>query len=118
MTRSQSLYCKDILERVQRIEVYTAKGRESFMSSAMRQDAVVMCFTIIGEAIKNLDEELIAQQPQVDWRGLAGFRDILVHQYHNTVWNTVWTVAQEDLPGLKSAIIAMLKSLDGSQAPA
>ena len=78
----------------------------------MRQDAVVSCFTIIGEAIKHLDDELIARQPHIDWRGFAGFRDILIHQYHNTEIEVAWRVAQEDLPALKAAVTAMLRDLD------
>ena len=70
------------------------------------------CFTVIGEAIKQLSDEVIATQPHIDWRGFAGFRDILVHQYQNTQMDIAWTVVQDDLPALKAAVTAMLASLD------
>ncbi len=79
MSRSQRVFCSDILEYIQRIETYTEAGYEVFAHSKLRQDAVIRCFTVIGEAVKQLSEELIATQPHVDWRGFAGFRDILVH---------------------------------------
>ena len=57
---------------------------------------------------------MIATQPHIDWRGYAGFRDILVHQYHKTEMEIVWTMVQDDLPPLKAAIEAILASLDES----
>ena len=118
MTRTQRLYCNDILDRINRIEAYTAAGREAFDQSHVKQDAVIFCFTIIGEAIKHLNEDLLAQQPHIDWRGFARFRDFLVHQYHNTEIEIAWRATQEDLPPLKAAITSMLASLDDSESEA
>lgn len=115
MTRTQRLYCSDILDRIYRIEAYTAAGREAFHQSSEKQDAVIFCFTIIGEAIKHLNEDVMDEQPHIDWRGFARFRDFLVHQYHNTEIEIAWRATQEDLPALKAAITAMLYSLDDSE---
>lgn len=71
MTRRQRLYCNDILDRIQRLEEYTSGDRDAFMQSVLRQDAAILCFTIIGEAIKNLDAKLIARQPHINLRGFA-----------------------------------------------
>lgn len=104
MKRSQRLHCADILDRIQRIESYTAVGREALIQSNVRQDAVIFCFTIIGEAIKQLDDDLIAQHPQIDWRDFARFRDILVHKYHSSEIDVAWPAVEEDLPPLKTAV--------------
>lgn len=82
------------------------------MQSKMRQDAVIFCFLVIGEAIKQLDEEMTALHPQIPWRQYARFRDVLIHQYHSTEIIIAWQAAQDDLPALKAAIISMLSSLD------
>ncbi len=58
MTRPQLDYCHDILDRMERIEEYVSCGREIFMRSNVRQDAVIYRFLVIGEAIKRLDEDL------------------------------------------------------------
>ncbi|MCY3979966.1 MAG: DUF86 domain-containing protein [Chloroflexi bacterium] len=116
MTRSQRLFCRDILDRIHRIEAYTEAGREAFHQSSEKQDAVIFCFAIIGEAIKHLNDDLLAQHPHIDWRGFARFRDFLIHQYHNTEIEIAWRAAQEDLPALKAAIIALLETLDDSEA--
>ena len=84
------------------------------MQSYFLHDTATLGFIVIGEAAKNLDAKLTQGHPHINWKGVAGFRDILVHQYRRTRLDLVWRVAQEDLPGLKSAIIDMLESLDGS----
>ena len=114
MTRSQRLYCSDILDCIRRIERYTAASRQAFFQSRKSQDAVMYCFLIIGEAIKQLDEDVMDQQPHIDWSGFARFRDFLIHQYHNTEMEVAWTVVHDDLPPLKAAIETILAAMDAS----
>ena len=112
MKRSQSLYCIDILERIARIESYTSEGRDAFMRSKVLQDGTIHCFVIIGEVLKRLDPEMLAKHPQIVWREIAGFRDMLVHQYHRIDLEVVWDAVCEDLPALKTVISAILKDLE------
>lgn len=49
--RDQLVYCRDILERIERIESYTVDGRIAFMESSLIQDGVIRSFEIIGEAV-------------------------------------------------------------------
>lgn len=88
------------------------------MQSNMRQDAVIFCFLVIGEAIKRLDDELTALHPEIPWRQYARFRDVLIHQYHSTEIMIAWLASQQDLPPLKAAITSILSSLDASEAGA
>ena len=109
-------YCHDILDRMERIEEYVSCGREICMRSNVRQDAVIYCFLVIGEAIKRLDEDLTSSHPHIPWRQYARFRDVLIHQYHSTEIIIAWQAAQEELPALKAAIISILASLDESKS--
>ena len=118
MTRPQSDYCHDIMDRIARIEEYASCGRDIFMQSNMRQDAVIYCFLAIGEAVRRLDEQLTATHPYIPWRQYARFRDELIHQYHSTEIEIAWRAAEEALPALKAAVTAMLSSLDDSEAGA
>ena len=102
----------DILDRIERIERYTAEGRQAFLDTDWQQDAVIRCFEVIGEAIKRLDSTVLEQQTQVSWRGFAGFRDMLIHQYDRAVMEWVWQYSQEDLPALKAGVTALLHDLD------
>lgn len=88
------------------------------MRSKLRQDAVIFCYLVIGEAIKRLDEDLTSSHPRIPWRQYARFRDVLIHQYHNTEVIIAWQASQEELPPLKAAVTAILASLDESESMA
>ena len=112
MTKDPRVYLAHILECIQKIERFTADGRERFMRDAMVQDAVLRNFEVIGEAAKRLDEAYRAAHPQVPWRALAGLRDILIHQYEGVDMERVWAIVQHDLAALRGAIAAMLPPLE------
>lgn len=114
MTKDQRIYCRDILDRIRRIESYTVSGRDAFLYSELHQDGVIRSFEVIGEVVKRLDPQLKAQYPDVTWSDFAGFRDVLIHQYHSIRIDLVWRFAQEDLPILKEAVAALLKNLEAS----
>ena len=114
MTRDQRLYCRDILDRIRRIESSTADGRGTFLRSEMQQDSVLLGFMIIGEAVKRLDPDLTKSQPHIRWRQLAGLRDMLIHRYHDTLLEDIWVYSQRDIPALKAAITAILATLDSA----
>ena len=68
-------YVEDMLKAVQHIESYTADGKEEFITNPMIQDAVTRNFEIIGEVVKRIPKDLLAQQPHIPWQDIAGFRD-------------------------------------------
>ena len=65
MSKDQRVYCREILERIARIERYTRSGRKAFLADELIQDGVVRSFEVIGEAVKRLDAALKAQHPQI-----------------------------------------------------
>ncbi|MDX2137734.1 MAG: HepT-like ribonuclease domain-containing protein [Chloroflexota bacterium] len=109
--KDQRIFCHDILDRIARIERYTAEGRAAFMESELLQDGVIRSFEVIGEAIKRMEPTLLATRTDVIWSDFAGFRDVLIHQYEKVRLNLVWEFSQEDLPPLKAAILALLATL-------
>ncbi|MBN8593606.1 MAG: DUF86 domain-containing protein [Anaerolineae bacterium] len=109
--RDQLVYCRDILERIQRIESYTVDGRIAFMESSLIQDGVIRSFEIIGEAVKQLTPEVMALQPTIMWSDFAGFRDVLIHRYHRIRLDLVWQFIEEDVPLLKAGIEAIIQML-------
>lgn len=104
-------YLQDMLKAVQRIESYTVAGKEAFMANPMMQDAVTRNFEIIGEVVKRIPKDLLAQQPHIPWQDIAGFRDVLIHDYDEIDLDEVWLTVACDLPALHLAVDALLATL-------
>ncbi len=107
----QRLYLTDILERIRRVEVVTEGGRDAFLESFIVQDVVVRAYEVIGEIVKRLEPELTGKHPDIPWRQIAGFRDVLIHDYDRIDLAVVWRIVEEDTPVLKAAVEAMLAEL-------
>jgi len=112
MKKDSRVYLAHILECAQKIERYTAEGKEHFMSDSMVQDAVLRNLEVIGEATKRLDDAYRKTHPQIPWRAVAGLRDVLIHQYEGVDMDRVWNVVVDALPNLKNAIAELLPPLD------
>lgn len=112
MTKDRRVYLAYILECTQKIERFTAEGKDRFLRDDMVQDAVIRNFEIIGEAAKRIDEVYRAAHPDIPWQALAGLRDVLIHQYEGIDLERVWVMVENDLPRLKRAIADLLPPLD------
>jgi uncharacterized protein with HEPN domain len=106
--KSDELYLRHILDSLNRIETYTAVGRDEFMSQSHWQDAVIRQLEVIGEATKRLSAELRDTHQEVPWRRIAGLRDVLIHNYMQVDLAAVWQVTQHDVPALKARVTAIL----------
>ena len=64
---------------------------------------------IIGEATKKLPTDFKNKYPHVEWKKMAGTRDILIHDYFGVDWEIVWDIVQTKLPQLKEDIEGILE---------
>lgn len=110
--KRDALYLHHILEAIQKIETYTAAGREAFMAGSHWQDATIRQLEIIGEATKQLSRELRAQYPDVPWRRMAGLRDVLIHEYFGVDLAAVWQLTQSELPQLRKRVEIILQAVE------
>lgn len=108
--KDDQLYLTNILECIERIENYTQAGQAAFQDSTLLQDAVIRNLEIIGEATKRLSPELCQASPNIPWKQMAGMRDVLIHDYLKINLNRVWQTIEQDLPTLKTTVMALLQS--------
>jgi len=74
----------------------------------MVQDAIVRNLQTLAESTQRLSDKTKQRKPEVDWRAIAGFRNVVVHDYLGVDLERIWHIIEHDLPGLKTHINALL----------
>ena len=117
MPRTVLHFLDDIQDATENIWNYTRGiSRKEFLSHKMIQDAVVRNFEVIGEAVKNLPDDLKARYPDVEWRKIAGIRDAMVHGYFRIDYEVLWEIIERDLPPLQNRIQAIITDQEKREA--
>ncbi len=108
-------FVNHMIEATQRIERYTrGKTRQEFFSDLLIQDAVIRNFEILGEASKNLLEELPNAPslfPEIPFGKIYGTRNQLSHGYFTIDFDIIWETIKNRIPKLRVALEAAAKSL-------
>jgi uncharacterized protein with HEPN domain len=100
---------KHIRLAIQAIEEYTnGFSKETWQNEPMRYDATLRQLEIVGEASNHLSNELIDSNPDIPWHSVAGFRNIVVHEYFRVDEYLVWNIIQYNLPLLKAKVESLL----------
>ena len=107
--RNYLIFLEDILDSAKQIEIYTNNlTKKNFTESVQVQDAVIRRLEVIGEAVKALPASFRKNHPEVQWKEIAGMRDILIHEYFGVNINRLWETVQKDIPDLKKKIKKIL----------
>ena len=109
--KDDRLYLIHVGECIDRIEQYTAGGEADFKTSTLIQDAVLRNLQTLAESSQHVSDPLKTSHPDVPWRDIAGFRNVLVHQYLGVDLDYVWRVVEYDVPILKKRVHAILQDL-------
>ena len=102
-----------MLECIQRVEQYVGASKDRFFNETLIQDAVMRVLQVMAESSQRLSESSKQTQPEIDWRGISGFRNILVHDYLGGIdLELIWQVINQELPRLKQAL-QLIKNITG-----
>lgn len=96
------------LHYLQDIHGYAAKALEfvqgmsedDFLEDEKTVFAVTRALEVVGEAAKNVPDDIRNKYPEIPWRDLAGMRDKLIHHYFGVDLKILWKTVSQDIPVL------------------
>jgi uncharacterized protein with HEPN domain len=110
--RSPLLRIHDMLESIRGIEKALAgKTLRDYERSWLLRSAVERGIEVISEASRLLGSDQKAQHKDVRWKDIAGIGNILRHDYQRIDAAIIWRAVKDDLPPLKTALLALRQSL-------
>jgi len=109
--KDDRVYLRHILDCVDAIHAYTVEGYDRFLVDRKTQKATLRELQELAESTQCLSATLKAQHPEIPWVAIAGFRNVLVHDYLGISLSRIWEVIERDLPALSAAVTSMLHGI-------
>jgi uncharacterized protein with HEPN domain len=110
MSRIYIDYLRDMLENANRAIQFTeGMNFESFSKDEKTIYAVIRAVEIIGEATRNIPEEIRTKYPEIPWRDASDMRNKLVHRYFGINLEVIWQTLNEDLPMLADGLQKIIR---------
>ena len=107
--KNQKPLLQHILDEIDFILKYTKDiSFKTLVNDEILQRAIARSLEIIGEAVKQMSEDFKEQNKEIEWKKIAGFRDILIHRYFNIDWEIVWDIIQNRIPKLRKEITNLI----------
>lgn len=111
MSVSMIEFLKHILDEIKFLKNESAQVEFSeFISDEVRKRAFTRSLEIIGEATKQVPDDVRKKHPFVEWREISGMRDILIHAYFGIDYELVWDVVVNEIPQLEVNIKRVIDS--------
>jgi uncharacterized protein with HEPN domain len=100
-----------VLTAIERVERYNYRGRRRFLEDEMTRAATLWNLHTLAEACVQLSADVKTRYAEVDWRGIADFRNILAHNILDLSPRSVWKIIEDHLPPLKRQVAGILAGL-------
>jgi uncharacterized protein with HEPN domain len=102
------LYLVHIQECIGWIRTFTRHSRDEFLTDRKTQDAVLRNLQTMAASTQQLSDAAKARRPEVQWRQIAAFRNVLTHNYLGIDLTRIWDTIENDLPALAEAVASLL----------
>jgi uncharacterized protein with HEPN domain len=108
--RDHALRLRDMLTAAIAARDYAAGMSEprDLCADRRSRDAILHNLFVLGEAAKAIPADVRALAPQIEWRGIAGLRDVLAHEYFGIDDEVVWDIVKNRLPDLVAQLEQMV----------
>jgi uncharacterized protein with HEPN domain len=110
--KSQRAYVEHVLRSIGRIRADSASGRDAVFGTQTLQDAIIRNLQVLCESVRRIDVLYKDAHPEIDWKAIAGMRNVLVHDYFDVDFEAVWDVVARDIPRLEVVVREILARLD------
>jgi uncharacterized protein with HEPN domain len=111
--RDYKLYIDDIIIECKNIKKFTdGITYNEFTENLEKVYAVAKAFENIGEAVKNIPQEILDNYPQIPWSEIAKMRDILTHHYFGIDDKVLWDTLESDFDEFEKIINEIANSFD------
>jgi uncharacterized protein with HEPN domain len=118
MSRDYRQFLDDIRAACQKVRRYTQGSTfEEFTRDEKTFDAVLRNLEIIGEAAKNIPDEVREHYPEIEWRKISGLRDIVAHEYFAVDEEIIWDIIRNEISGLLEKVAEILSVEDAEDKP-
>lgn len=113
MIKNTKLYAMHIIEAIQLITEWTnACDSHSFTQDRMRYDAILRNLQTITESLQRFPQSIKDLHPEIPWRDISGFRNIVVHDYLDGIDKGIlWTIITVELPVIHNFMTRHLQTL-------
>jgi len=105
-------FINDILKSSEKVLSLTQNTTfDDFIANWVAVDAVIRNLEIIGEAVKHIPPGIKQKYPDIEWKKMAGLRDILIHEYFGINYKILWDIVKNKIPELKAQIAKISKEI-------
>ena len=102
-------HAADMLHAAQRISDFIQNVSEAdFLANVLVQSAVLHQLTVIGEVTKRVSPEFQTAHTGIPWSQIGALKNRIVHEYDDINLDTVWTIVKSEVPGLITALTAIV----------